>query len=1003
MERFLEKLRQDKLIGSMIRHDQLVQGSEPRFADPAVPLLPALRTALCSLGVDRLYTHQAEALDLLERGDNVLAVTPTASGKTLMFALPVLRSILENRGRRAIFIYPTKALAQDQLAGLRRLALAASPLNPPTFEIYDGDTPQHRRSKIRADPPDVLITNPDMLHFSILANHSLWTKFLRRLDWIVLDELHVYRGMFGAHVHHVLGRLRRLSGENGSRLRVIAASATIGNPEEFANCLTGEQFSAVTASGAPGSERHVLFLNPSMTSPYTVAVKVVAAAARAGLRTIAFTKARRITELLHTWIVKQEPSLAGKVAPYRAGYLPEERRRIEQRLFSGELLAVLTTSALELGIDVGGLDVCVLVGYPGSLMSAWQRIGRVGRSGRKALVVMIAMPDTLDQYIISHPERFFGDAFENAVLDPANPVIGGAHLVCAAAERPLERAELSTGDGSMLRLAEKLVQEGDLALDGSGQRFCSFRIKPHRHMNLRGAGRQYTILENGSSKVLGTVDAMRVYQECHPEAIYLHGGRTLRVLELDEEKRTVKVERFDADYYTVVLGEKETEILEVHETRDLDFYRVGLGRLQVTVRVNGYQKKKIFGGEILSEHTLAAPDLVYETIGFWMEIPSAWAEELTSRELHFMGGIHALEHSLIGLFPLLAISDRGDIGGISHTGHPQLDGPGVFIYDGTPGGAGLAERGYQDLGSILARTLDHVRNCECEEGCPACIHSPKCGNGNRPLDREACILILEGMLGSADLPQIEPRSRDYLTMSRPEKEAENVGEQIAIVSGRGGSRTARGTAEESAEECAAVKFSRRHGIRRAVPRTSSVVKDRPGNVLVMDLETQRSAEEVGGWGNSDKMLVALAVVYDYAAEAYRTYYEADVDRLLLDMFAADLVIGFNIDRFDLKVLSGYTDHDLERIRTFDLLTQVHDRLGYRLSLQRLSEANLGEGKAGSGLQSLQWWKEGRIDLIETYCRKDVEMTRRLWETGKRQGYLLYKDKRGRTLRVPTDW
>ena len=740
MERLLQKLREDKLIGDMIRHDRLVPGYGPQFAEPHEPLPAALHGALRSLGVDRLYTHQVQALDLLGQGKNVLAVTPTASGKTLTFALPVLRSILENRGTRAIFLYPTKALAQDQLAGLRRLALAASPLNPPTFEIYDGDTPQHRRAKIRADPPDVLITNPDMLHFSILANHTLWTKFLRRLDWIVLDELHVYRGMFGAHVHHVLRRLRRLSGTNGSSPRVIAASATIGNPEQFASCLTGEQFSAVTTSGAPGSERHVLFLNPSMTSPYTVAVKVVAAAARAGLRTIAFTKARRITELLYTWLVRQEPSLAGKVAPYRAGYLPEERRRIEQRLFRGDLMAVLTTSALELGIDVGGLDVCVLVGYPGSLMSSWQRIGRVGRSGRKALVVMIAMPDTLDQYIISHPERFFGDRFENAVLDPVNPVIGGSHLVCAAAERPLERVELATGDGRLLKLAEQLVQDGHLALDEAGQRFCSFRIKPHRYVNLRGAGRQYSILEKGSSKVLGTVDAMRVYQECHPGAIYLHGGRTLRVLELDEEKRTVTAEPLDVDYYTVVLGEKETEILEVHETRDHDCYRVGLGRLKVTVRVNGYQKKKIFGGEILSEHTLEAPDLVYETVGFWMEIPAAWAEQLTSRELHFMGGLHAVEHSIIGLFPLLAISDRGDIGGISHTGHPQLDGPGVFIYDGTPGGAGLAERGYQDLETILERTLDHVRSCECEDGCPACIHSPKCGNGNRPLDKEACIL-----------------------------------------------------------------------------------------------------------------------------------------------------------------------------------------------------------------------------------------------------------------------
>ncbi len=792
-------------------------------------------------------------------------------------------------------------------------------------------------------------------------------------------------------MHHVLRRLRRLSGEPGARPRVIASSATIGNPGEFAECLTGERFSVVTESGAAGAERQVLFLNPAMTSPYTVAVKVVAAAARAGLRTIAFTKARRITELLHTWLVRQEPTLAGKVAPYRAGYLPEERRKIEERLFRGDLQAVLTTSALELGIDVGGLDVCVLVGYPGSLMSSWQRIGRVGRSGRKALVVLIAMPDTLDQYIISHPERFFGDGFEKAVLDPANPVVGGAHLVCAAAERPLEKGELSSGDGRMLRLAESLVRERRLALDGEGNRFCSFRLRPHRYMNLRGAGKQFTIQARGSGKVLGTVDAMRVYQECHPEAIYLHGGRTLRIVDLDEERRVVTAEPYNADYYTVVLGEKETEILEVQETRQQDRYRVGLGRLKVTVRVHGYQKKRIFGGEILSEHPLAAPELVFETTGFWLEIPSAWAEELTARELHFMGGIHGVEHSLIGLFPLLAISDRGDIGGISHTGHPQLDGPGLFIYDGTPGGSGLSRRGYEDLDSMLEQTLDHVRTCPCEEGCPACIHSPRCGNGNRPLDKEASILILEGMLGRADLPGIEPRRRDPLGPRgmKPEKKKPE-GERQKI----------------DGEVVSSSPPARRHGIRRAEPREAppvSRLEAGTDKILVMDLETQRSAEEVGGWGNSHKMLVALAVVFDYAANAYRTYYEADIDRLLLDMFTAQKVIGFNIDRFDMKVLSGYTDGDLSRIRTFDLLTEIQARLGYRLSLQRLSEANLGEGKAGSGLQSLQWWKEGRIDLIETYCRKDVEMTRRLWETGRRQGYLLYKDKRGRTLRVPTEW
>ncbi len=968
MQDLLNELRDDRLVGELIRHSRTVQAAPATYASPQADLHPALASALPSLGIHRLYSHQAEALDLLAAGKNVLVATPTASGKSLVFALPVLQSILEDRNARALFLYPTKALAQDQIAGLRKLALAASPLNPPSFEIYDGDTSQHQRKKIRANPPNVLITNPDMLHFSILANHPSWEPFLRNLKWVVLDELHVYRGMFGAHVHHVLRRLKRLAG-GGRAPRIVAASATIGNPEEFAETLTGETFTAVTRSGAAGAERQVLFLNPVMVSPYTVAVKVVAAAARAGLRTIAFTKARRITELLHTWLVRQEPELAGQVAPYRAGYLPEERRRIEQRLFRGDLKAVLTTSALELGIDVGGLDVCVLVGYPGSLMSSWQRIGRVGRTGRPAVVIMIAMPDTLDQYIISHPDRFFGDGFEQAVLDPSNEVVAARHLVCAAAEKPLLRTELREDGDRLERLAEELVEGRELAEDQAGKRFVSFRLKPHRHMNLRGAGRPFTILEAGSGKILGSIDGGRVYQECHVDAIYLHGGRTLRIRELDEDKRTVTAEPFIADYYTVVLGEKETEILEVFETREEGHHRAGYGRLKVTVRCHGYQKKKLYGGETISEHPLEAPDQVYETTGFWIELPTGWAAEFAAGERHFMGGIHATEHALIGLFPLLAISDRGDIGGISHTGHPQLDGPGIFIYDGTPGGAGLAERGYRDLTSLLEQTRDHVAACPCEDGCPGCIHSPRCGNGNRPLDKVACLQVLEGLLGESDLPRIG-EAREIAVAPEP--------------------------VEPSGPEPGPRK---RHGITRAEEKSPVPA----GRILVMDLETRRSAEEVGGWGNADRMGLALAVAYDVARKEYRTYFEKDVDRLLLDLLTADQVVGFNIDRFDLKVLSGYTDGDLGRVRTCDLLARVHGRLGYRLSLQHLAEVNLGESKSGSGLDSLKWWKEGKLDLIESYCRKDVEMTLRLWETGRSRGYLLYRDKRERTLRIPADW
>jgi DEAD/DEAH box helicase domain-containing protein len=896
-----------------------------------------------------------------------------------VFAAPVLEAALEGGGATSLFIYPTKALAQDQLASLRALASATGRLRPPRFEIYDGDTPDHTRRKIKQNPPDVLITNPDMLHAGILAYHADWEPFLKHLRYVVLDELHVYRGVFGAHVHHILRRLKRLTALHGASPRFIAASATVGRADEFAETLIGSPFHVVDRSGAPAAARDVVLINPVTVSPYTAAVRTVAEAARAGARTIAFTKARRVTELLHTWLVEEAPELARKVAPYRAGYLPEERRAIEKKLFSGELLAVLSTSALELGIDVGGLDVCVLVGYPGSRTSTWQRVGRVGREGRDALVVLVALPDALDQYLVSHPDELFDGAFERAVLDPWNPSVASAHLVCAAAEQPLQRAEVEALGARGGALVEALVAEGRLARDAEGLQFMSYRRRPQRDVSPRAAGAPFVILEGDSGRLLGTIDAMRVWHECHPGAIYLHAGQSYRIDELDQEHKRAIARPLRADYYTVVLGDKETEILERLQLRSLPVpggsIAVGFGRLKVTVQIREYQKKRLFGGEAIATYPLEAPPLTYETTGLWIEIPRSLPAAFAAEGLHFMGGIHAAEHAAIGLFPLLAIADRGDIGGISYTTHPQLGGPAIFLYDGVSGGAGLAGRAFDELESLIRKTCELIAACPCDAGCPACIQSPKCGNGNKPLDKAAAVRVLRVVLGedACDLDAAAPAAMP-VTVPRP---------------------------------------PRKHGITRAAAPAAAVLEPAimpvavpapaDGHVLVFDLETQRSADEVGGWGSASKMGLALAVVYDVARDCYVTYYEADVERLLLDLALADRVVGFNIDRFDLAVLSGYTDRDLGRIRTFDLLGEIHKTLGFRISLNHLAGVNLGESKAGDGLQSLRWWKEGRIDLIEQYCKKDVEVTKRLWERGREQRFLLHRDKGGRTLRIPTEW
>ena len=972
MNPVLRRILEHPFLGPKVVHHRRTEGSQARFADTQAPPSPELARALAAEGVARLYTHQAEAIDRTLAGDNVLVSTPTASGKSLVFSIPAIEAALAGDGATALFVYPTKALAQDQLKSLRALAAATGRLRPPRFEIYDGDTPDSLRRKIKQDPPDVLITNPDMLHAGILAHHGDWSGFLGRLRFVVLDELHVYRGVFGAHVHHILRRLVRLAERRGARPRFLAASATVGRPGEFAASLTGAPFRVVDVSGAPVAARDVLLVNPVTVSPYTAAVRVVAEAAREGGRTIAFTKARRITELLHTWLLQEAPDLRRAVAPYRAGYLPEERRLIEKKLFSGELRAVLATSALELGIDVGGLDVCVLVGYPGSRTSTWQRIGRVGREGRDALVVLIALPDALDQYLVAHPDDLFDGAFERAVLDPWNPAVAGAHLVCSAAEEPLERDEVASFGARGRALVNALVEEGRLARDASGERWVSYRRRPQREVSPRSAGAPYAILEAGSGRLLGSIDGMRVWHECHPGAIYLHAGQSFSIEELDDAHRRVVAKPARVDYYTVVLGEKETEILERVDERTLPIpggaVPVGFGRLKVTVRIHDYQKKRLFDGEPIATHPLDAPPITYETTGLWIAIPGALPEILLSDGLNFMGGIHAVEHAAIGLFPLLAIADRGDVGGISYTLHPQIGGPAIFLYDGVPGGAGLAEQAFRDLETLLTKTRELIDACPCDAGCPACIQSPRCGNGNKPLDKEAAVLVLRVLLGEQAVAAVAPHPPAEAPADPP---------------------------------------PRKHGITRAVPGARGESPARPsppgGPVLVFDLETQRSAEEVGGWGHADRMGLALAVIYDVPAESYRTYYEGDVDRLLLDLALADRVIGFNIDRFDLAVLSGYTDRDLGRIRTLDLLGSIHRSVGFRVSLNHLSEVNLGESKAGDGLQSLRWWKEGRIDLIEHYCRKDVEVTRRLWELGRAQGYLLHRDRAGRTLRIPTAW
>ncbi len=966
---FIQRLQAEPYFQGQWAHHEVIPARATRFADPATPLPHHLVTALSYIGIKGLYLHQALAWDLVAKGENVAVATATASGKSLTYNLPVFNAVLEDPGTKALYLFPLKALGHDQRKAIEEFSASLPGNQQVRVAIYDGDTTAYRRQKIRQDPPHILITNPDMLHLGLLPYHDQWEDFWKMLRFVVMDEMHTYRGIFGSHIVQVMRRLRRVCRHYGSDPGFIACSATIENPGELAHRLTGLPFTVVDDNGAPEAGRHFLFLNPTL-SPSTVAVKLFRMSIKAGLKTIVFTRARKITELIHTWAMDEDPDLRHRISSYRAGFLPEERREIESRLASGELQGVISTSALEMGIDIGGLDVCILVGYPGTVTNTWQRGGRVGRSDRESIIILTAGPDALDQYFMRYPSDFFDRSFEAAVVDPQNREVLRAHLPCAAAELPLRSNECEFDIHHCADALDVCARDGTLLQDADGRRWICTQRRPHRNVNIRTVGEAFTIFEEGTKKVIGSVDGPRAFSECHPGAIYLHRATQYRIRRLDLEHHDIWAKPTHENYYTRALSEKETEILEIMRSRPVVNFVLRQGRLKVTERVVGFEKRRISGGELLSTHALELPPNVFETVGIWMEIDPAIQQMALKREHHFMGAIHALEHAAISIFPLFAMCDRDDVGGISYTHHPQVGKGAIFIYDGYPGGVGLAERAFEVYERLMDATLKIINQCPCEVGCPSCIHSPKCGSGNKPLDKAGAQFVLESLLGKVPIE----------APGRPDEEKVR----------------ARHTEEHEPGE-------------PPLPR-----------VVFVDLETQRSAEEVGGWSHAHLMGLALAVTYEanistIAGDAgrceephwcngrFRTYFESDVDELLAVLRGADLVVGFNVIRFDYDVLRGYTHFDFNTLRTLDILQDVRHRLGYRLSLDHLSRMTLGEEKEADGLQSLEWFKQGRLDLVESYCRRDVEITRDLFQFGLKNGYLLFRQKDGNVLRLPMDW
>jgi DEAD/DEAH box helicase domain-containing protein len=983
MLRFIEKLKRHRYYAPQVVYHQPFPPQTASFSRPKQDFPPALARALERMGIRQLYSHQVEAIEKVRGGKNVVIATPTASGKTLTYNLPVVEKLLQDPGGKALYLFPLKALEQDQLKAFREFVQPFQIQFSFKAEIYDGDTSSYRRKKIRESVPPVLISNPDMVHLSLLPFHAQWESFFRNLRFVVIDELHTYKGIFGSHLTQVLRRLERVCDFYGSSPQIIACSATIANPKAFAEKLTGLPFEAVTESGAPRSGRHFIFLNPN-TSPYTLAAKLFLDCIDGGFRTLAFTQARKITELLHAWVLKDRPDLRGKVSSYRAGFLPEERREIEAKLVSGDLLGVISTSALELGIDIGGLDVCLLVGYPGTVAATWQRGGGVGRADRESLIALIAQPDALDQYFMHHPQDFFGRGFESAVVDPDNSVVVSKHLVCASAEIPLRTDESIIPVQNYTPLLDQLVTDGELLRSASGREWFSHRLNPHRLVDIRSAGEGFTIFEEETKRLIGQISVPRVYSECHPGAIYLHRAEPYLVTRLDQGKREAWVKVVDVDYYTRALSEKETEILSVVKTQPFPHFTACYGRLKVTERVRGFEKRRIFGQDLLSVHELEMPSHIFETMGLWIILPGEMPQRFKEEGLHFMGGIHAVEHASIALFPLFALCDRNDVGGICYPNHPQLEKPAIFIYDGYPGGVGLADYGYGVIEELLRKTLGLIRDCPCLEGCPSCVHSPKCGSGNKPLDKGAAEFVLEWLLGES---RIERKGR--------KKGKAEVKAEVKVEDGVYPTSTDILAGNSKLEEPEAVAPAPAPGwLKEELARH---------RVLFLDIETQRSAEEVGGWHNKHLMRVAVAVAYDSREDSYQVFQEEGVHELIEKLKSGDLIVGFNIADFDYQVLKAYTSFRFQSLKTFDILQEVSRQLGYRLSLGHLAHKTLHTEKSADGLQSLQWFKEGRIDEVIAYCQKDVEITRDLFLFGLANGYLLFETKAGQRVRLPVDW
>jgi DEAD/DEAH box helicase domain-containing protein len=726
-------------------------------------LPPALVEGLARGGIDRLYAHQNEALGEAGSG-NLIVTSGTASGKSLSFNLPVLERLAADPITRALYLYPTKALAQDQA---RKLAGFGLPFLRQA--IYDGDTPREDRPGLRRRS-NLILTNPDMLNMAVLPHHKGWGDFFANLEWVVVDEAHTYRGVFGSHVANVLRRLRRVCRLYGADPRFVFATATIANPGELAARLAGEPVAVVDSDTSPRAGRRIVMWNPPLIeertqrrrSPLSEGAELLADLVSEGMRTICFLRSRKGIELIQRFArmrleERGQGDLAELIAPYRAGYTPQQRRDIEARLAGGELLGVVATDALELGIDIGELDAAICVTFPGTVASLRQMWGRAGRRS-EGLAVYIAGDDALDQFFCRHPQEFLERPVEAAILDHANERIHSAHVLAAAFEAPLGGTEAQPGGaddqilGSSWRdRADELVAAGELRRSRDGRYLPRGPGFPAGEISLRSASLDsVAVVDVTSGEMLGSVEAERAFSTVHPGAVYLHLGRSYEVRQLDIELRRAIVEPFDGDWYTQPKKETHVYIDEIDRGTKREGMHAGLdlyfGSVSVTEQVIAYQRKRLADHEVIDLTALDLPEQSFGTQALWYTLPDELAGPAALPPEVQLGALHASEHSQIAVLPLIAMCDRWDIGGLSTNIHFQTGLPTIFIYDGHPGGVGITERGFELFDRLVGDALRLVSECPCEAGCPSCVQSPKCGNLNDPLHKAGAIELMEGML-----------------------------------------------------------------------------------------------------------------------------------------------------------------------------------------------------------------------------------------------------------------